>query len=121
MQYPRKEFMSKPFGIFLQDLRDGRAHTELSTQLAELLAKVKETGKGGELSLKIKVKPATRGGDVDKVTISDAITITLPKPERGEDFFWLTDDCDLTRNHPKQASLELRDASAAPIATFKTA
>lgn len=112
---------SKAFAVFLQDLRDGRVHADLSQQLEELLAKVKETGKGGELALKIKIKPATRGGDVDKVTISDLITLTLPKPERGEDFFWLTDDNDLTRNHPKQASLELRDVTAAPIATFKTA
>jgi hypothetical protein len=113
--------MSKAFAVFLQDLRDGRAHAELSHQLAELLAKVKETGKGGALKLTIKIKPATRGGDVDKVTISDAITIELPKPERGEDFFWLTDDNDLSRNHPKQISLELRDvATPAPI-KFKDA
>lgn len=111
----------KAFAVFLQELRDGRVHADLSQQLEELLAKVKETGKGGELTFKLKVKPATRGGDVDKVTISDQITLTLPKPERGEDFFWLTEDNDLTRNHPKQASLELRDASAAPIANFKKA
>lgn len=113
--------MSKAFAVFLQELRDGRVHADLSQQMEELLAKVKETGKGGELSLKIKIKPATRGGDVDKVTISDLITMNLPKPERGEDFFWLTDDNDLSRNHPKQASLELRDVTPAPIATFKTA
>jgi hypothetical protein len=114
-------YVSKAFSVFLQDLRDGRAHAELSSQLAELLAKVKETGKGGALSLKIKIKPASRGGDVDKVTISDAITIELPKPERGEDFFWLTDDNDLSRNHPRQANLELRDASATQPAKFKEA
>lgn len=113
--------MSKAFSVFLQDLRDGRAHAELSSQLAEVLAKVKETGKAGGLTLKIKIKPATRGGDVDKVTISDAITVELPKPERGEDFFWLTDDNDLSRNHPKQGNLELRDATPTKPANFKEA
>lgn len=113
--------MSKAFSIFLQDLRDGRAHAELSNQLAELLAKVKETGKGGELILKIKIRPATRGGDVDKVTICDAITVNLPKPERGEDFFWLTDDNDLSRNHPKQGNLELREATPSKPTTFHQA
>jgi hypothetical protein len=113
--------MSQAFAVFLQDLRDGRAHSELSNQLAELLAKVKETGKAGGLTLKIKVKPATKGGDVDKVTISDMITIDLPKPERGEDFFWLTDDNDLSRNHPKQGNLELREASAPSPTKFKEA
>jgi hypothetical protein len=111
--------MSKAFAVFLQDLRDGRAHSELSGQLEELITKVKETGKGGGLTLKIKIKPATRGGDVDKVTISDQISLDLPKPERGEDFFWLTDDNDLSRNHPKQQTLELREAALRQPAQFK--
>lgn len=112
---------TKAFAVFLQDLRDGRAHSELSGQLEELIAKVKETGKAGGLTLKIKIKPATRGGDVDKVTVSDEITLDLPKPERGEDFFWLTDDNDLSRNHPHQQSLELREASSNPPSTLKEA
>jgi hypothetical protein len=111
----------KAFAVFLQDLRDGRAHSELSAQLAELLAKVRETGKAGAITFKIKIKPAGRGADVDKVTISDAITVELPKPERGEDFFWLTEDNDLSRNHPKQGSLELRDASQAKPSNLKEA
>ena len=113
--------MSKAYAVFLQDLRDGRAHAELSAQLAELIAKVKETGKAGALTFAIKIKPATRGADVDKVTITDTIKLDLPKPERGEDFFWLTEDNDLSRNHPRQASLELREASTAKPATFKEA
>lgn len=112
---------TKAFAIFLQDLRDGRAHSELSGHFNDLLAKVKETGKGGEITLKIKIKPATRGGDVDKVTIADQISINLPKPERGEDFFWLTDDNDLSRNHPKQQSLELREVAPVQPLTFKEA
>lgn len=112
---------TKAFAIFLQDLRDGRAHTELTSQLAELLAKVKDTCKGGDITLKIKIKPAGRGQDVDKVTVTDAITVNLPKPERGEDFFWLTDDNDLSRNHPRQHALELREATTPTPLTFKEA
>lgn len=112
---------NKAFAIFLQELRDGRTHTELTTQLAALLEKVKETGKGGEIALKLKVKPAGRGSDVDKIVIADSITLTLPKPERGEDFFWLTDDNDLSRNHPRQGNLELRDATQSQPIAFKEA
>jgi hypothetical protein len=112
---------SKAFAVFLQELRDGRAHAELSGQLAELLAKVKETGKGGTLTLKLKIKPSGRGTDVDKVTISDDIVLGLPKCERGEDFFWLTSDNDLSRNHPKQGSLELRDVTPSAPTTLKEA
>lgn len=112
---------TKAFAVFIQDLRDGRSHSELSGQLAELITKVRETGKAGELTLKIKVKPASRGGDVDKITVSDQITLSLPKPDKGEDFFWLTSDNDLSRNHPKQSSLDLREAGTTQPATFKEA
>jgi hypothetical protein len=112
---------TKAFAVFIQDLRDGRAHAELSGQLEELIAKVRETGKAGGITLKIKIKPATRGGDVDKVTITDAITVDLPKPERGEDFFWVTDNNDLSRNHPRQQTLELREAGASQPSTLKEA
>ena len=112
---------AKAFAVFLQDLRDGRAHAELSTTLAELLAAVKETGKAGEITLKLKVKPASRGSDVDKVTITDTVAVKLPKPERGEDFYWLTDDNNLSRNHPRQHSLELREATPPQPQTFKEA
>lgn len=110
----------KAFAITLQDLRDGRVHAELTQQFGDLLAKVQETGKAGDLTLKIKIKPATRG-DVDKVTISDAITVNLPKPERGEDIYWLTEECELSRNHPRQGNLELRDATPTAPAQFKEA
>lgn len=112
---------SRAFALFLQELRDGRTHTELTAQLAALLEKVKETGKGGELTLKLKVKPAGRGSDVDKIVIADSINITLPKPERGEDFFWLTEENDLSRNHPRQHALPLREATATPPTTYKEA
>jgi len=112
---------TKAFGVFLQELRDGRTHTELTTQLAGLLEKVKETGKGGALVLKLQVKPAGRGSEVDKIVIADSVTVTLPKPERGEDFFWLTDENDLSRNHPRQGNLELRDATQSQPITLKEA
>ncbi len=112
---------AKAFAVTLQDLRDGRVHAELSQQFGELVCKVKETGKAGEITLKIKVKPASRGSDVDKVVVSDAISVNLPKPERGEDFFWLTDSNELSRNHPRQGNLELRDAAPSTPAKLKEA
>lgn len=103
---------TQAFAVFLQDLRDGRAHSELSAGLAELLAAVKDTGKGGSLTLQLKIKPATRGKDMDKVVILDNVKVDLPKPERGEDFFFVTDHNELSRKHPRQQSLELREAPA---------
>lgn len=117
--------MSRAFAVFLQELRDGRTHAELTAQMADLLEKVASTGKAGSITLEIKVKPSTRGADVAKVTVLDAIKVKLPSPERGEDFFWLTEEHELSRNHPRQASLELRDISSigsnTPPTTLKEA
>ncbi|UGQ45102.1 hypothetical protein [Massilia endophytica] len=111
----------KAFSLVFQDLRDGRAHAEMTGQLSELLAAVKETGKPGSLTLKIDVKPSGRGSDVDKVSIIDTITAKVPKPDRGSDFFWLTEDNDLSRNHPRQHNLDLRDAGNGQPSSFKEA
>lgn len=111
----------KAFAVFLQELRDGRTHIELSTALADLLGKVKDTGKAGSIVLEIKVKPAGKGSDVDKVVIFDKVTTKLPAPERGEDFYWLTDDNDLSRNHPKQSTLDLREVPPTAPLHFKEA
>lgn len=113
--------MSKAFAVFLPELRDGRTHAELTSLLGELLNKVKNTGKAGSITLQISVGPAGKGQDVDKVVITDKITAKMPMPERGSDFYWLTDDADLSRNHPRQSTLDLRDVTATTPTTFKEA
>lgn len=110
----------KAFAITLQDLRDGRVHADTTDKFNELLTKVQDTGKGGELILSIKIKPATRG-DVDKVTISCATTLKLPKEERGEDIFYITEEQELSRNHPRQGSLELREVTSSTPSKLKEA
>ena len=106
--------MSISFALVLQDLRDGRTNTEMSKKFDELIKAVEASGKSGTLSLTIKVAPASRAQPVDKVIVQPVVKLTPPKPEVGEDFFWLTDDSELSRNHPRQAALELRDASSKP-------
>jgi hypothetical protein len=103
----------KSFGIFLNDLNDGHTLAGLTSDLAELLQTVKSTGRSGSLTLKIKVAPATKGGhEVDKITISADRKLELPKPESPQDFFWLTDEAEPTRQHPRQHALDLRDAKS---------
>ena len=102
----------KSFHLFLQDLNDGQSNAGLTGDLAELLQTVRNTGRGGSLTLKLKVQPTTKGQhDVDKVTITAERKLELPKPEQPSDFFWLTDDAVPTRQHPRQQSLDLREAS----------
>jgi len=103
----------KSFSIFLNDLNDGQTLAGLTSDLAELLQTVKSTGRSGSLTLKIKVTPATKGGhEVDKITITADRKLELPKPESPQDFFWLTDEAEPTRQHPRQHALDLRDAKS---------
>ena len=61
----------------------------------------------------IKVVPAVKGaGDVDKITVTVESQLALPKPQQPSDFFFLTDDAEPTRQHPRQHALDLRDVSA---------
>lgn len=112
------------FSIFLNDLNDGRTLAGLTGDLAELLRTVQSTGRAGSMTLKIKVAPAGKGHDVDKVTIIAERKLELPKPEAPSDFFWLTEDAEPTRQHPRQHALDLRDVKtidADGVINFKEA
>jgi hypothetical protein len=101
----------KAFNQFLTDLNDGQTHAGLTSDLQELLQAVKNTGRTGSMTLKIKIASASKGGnEVDKITIAADRKLELPKPEQPQDFFWLTDDAEPTRQHPRQHALDLRDA-----------
>lgn len=101
----------KSFAVFLADLNDGQTLAGLTGDLAELLQQVKATGRSGSLTLKVKVAPAAKPGqEVDKITITADRKLELPKPEAPSDFFWLTDEAEPTRQHPRQHALDLRSA-----------
>ena len=104
--------VSQSFNVFLADLNDGSTLAGLTGDLTELVQAVQAHGKSGSMTLKIKVAPATKGGqEVDKITITAERKLELPKPEHAQDFFWLTADGQPTRKHPRQQELPLRDAS----------
>ena len=97
----------KAFNVFLNDLNDGSTNAGLTADLEELLRTVQHTGRAGSMTLKIKIVPASKGQqDVDKVNITAERKLELPKPEAPSDFFWLTDNGEPTRQHPRQHALQ---------------
>lgn len=97
----------RPFAEFLHEQRGGAAALEVSERFNELVAAVIEHGKGGELTLKIAVKPAAKGaGNVVQVT--DTCTTKLPEGDRPAAIFFADDDGNLRRNNPNQPELPLR-------------
>jgi len=106
------------FNVFLADLNDGSTLAGLTGDLAELLLAVRNHGRSGSMTLKIKIAPATKGGQsVDKITITADRKLELPKPEQPQDFFWLTEDAQPSRKHPRQQELPLRDVSGMQSST----
>lgn len=113
----------KAFASLLIDLNDGSTHSALTADFEELLRQVQATGRGGALKLALKVTPITKnsGGGVDKINITAEIKVELPKPPQPTDFFWLDDNSEPTRQHPRQGELPLRTVAGAAAPTQEIA
>lgn len=102
----------RPFTDTLRQIRFGELQEELTTELNALTKRCTETGRAGELVLKIKLKPG-KGGQVE---LLDDLTVKAPKPERGTSIFFSTPEGNLQREDPRQMDIaELRQVpTAAP-------
>jgi hypothetical protein len=111
----------KSFSLQLNEHNQGTTHAQATAALDELLRAVQSSGRAGKYSLTFSIAPATRNnmGTVDKVTITAAHKLDLPKTMQPEDFYWLTDDGETSRSHPRQHDLELRDVASNPPVSFK--
>lgn len=97
----------KSFSHFIVDLNSGTTNAALSRHLDELFQAVKAHGMGGSLTIKIGVAPAQSGAAMaDKVNVSCDSQLKLPKPRHPVDFFFLTDDAEPTRRHPRQHEID---------------
>jgi len=102
----------KPFTETLRQLDRGTLIEDLETELAEVVAAVRETGKAGKLKLTLTIKPAN-SGNVETLLVNTAVDTTKPTPERGVTLFYATDENELLREDPKQFKLELKTLSKA--------
>lgn len=101
------------FNDFIDDLNGGQTKAEINHQLKRALESVRNTGKQSVLTLKFKIGNASKnnGLTVDKLTVTPQVELVLPKTESETDFFWITDSNELSRKHPKQQELELKDTA----------
>lgn len=96
----------KPFAAVIQEQRNGGLHSELSHELAALVAAVQETQKAGTLTLTMKVTP-NRDGVTMMVT--DKVVVKLPEGDRGAAIFFVEGDGNLVRKDPRQLEIPLRE------------
>lgn len=92
-----------PFTDVLGQIRKGAVTEELNKALLAVNEAVIATGKKGELTLKLEVKPMK--GNRAQVTVAANISTKTPKEELPEGIFFLTNDGDLVRNDPDQQEL----------------
>lgn len=103
----------RPFADFLREHGRGRTHDELGEALHDLIARVKDTGKKGSVSLTIAVEPMKK--DDRMVVVSDQIKLKLPEHDRPAGVWFTDKDGNLTRNDPDQLAFEsLREVPPPP-------
>lgn len=108
---------ARPFDHALRELRNGNTLHDLSDALTGLVQMVRDTGKAGQLTLTIRVRPATKN-DASTVLIEDDVMVKPPKRDRSATIMFTSEDGGLSRKDPRQIELKLQDASAkgsAPI------
>jgi hypothetical protein len=96
------------FSQWLATQRGGALEAELTALLASLVLAVRETGKAGEMTLKVQVKPATPGNQ-EQFFVADVVTSKIPEPDKPVSlFFFNEENLSLTRNDPRQQELPLQ-------------
>lgn len=97
--------MSRAFADVLRELAGGKVYEDLTTQLGEVVTAVMETGKAGEVSVKLSIKSNGEGS----VRVLADVKQKIPSPVMGETLFFATSSGSLVRNDPRQPELPLRE------------
>lgn len=92
-----------PFTDILRFMRKGSVVQVLTDRLADVCKAASETGKAGELTLKIKIKPEAVGGK--QFDFVPSIGFTVPQPDLKPSVFYMTDDGGVVREDPDQAEM----------------
>ncbi len=103
--------MPRPFFETLRELRAGTTLEELADQLTNVVTAVRATGKAGELTLKLKVKPP-RGGNAAYLMIEDSISTKIPKLDHGDTVFFHVTGGGLSRQDPGQQEMSFRSVAS---------
>jgi len=99
---PTLKAKRKAFADFLAACPD--LGEELTDALNDMVHASTDTGKGSELTLKIKIKPL--GGSAGQIELDTDVKIKLPQPTRGVTLLFATPDNNLQRENPRQQTLD---------------
>lgn len=92
--------INNTFTTTLAALRRGNTLSDLSVELANLVGRIRETGKKGSLTLKLTLIPADT--DAEAITIDDDISVKVPKLTKSKTTFFTDEQNGLQRDNPRQ-------------------
>lgn len=88
-------------------LNRGNFVIECGRELQELTDAIVDTGKGGGITIKLKVTPSgLKAGRVNQFEIRPEIAIDKPRHDQGKSIFFVTPDNKLVREDPNQMEME---------------
>lgn len=103
--------MIKQFTQILQEINAGIFVEETSREYNKLIQAVRKTGKGGEITITLKVNPVTKGnGDI--VVIKDDVKTKLPRFDRKSTMVYTTPEGNTTIRNPQQPELKGIDVAS---------
>lgn len=98
--------MTRAFTDVVRDIDGGALAEELTEQLSELVNACSNTGKAGELTLRLKVKPGKAQSPI--VTVLHDVKVKAPEFDRREQYFFIGGGASLVLENPHQGKLDLR-------------
>lgn len=104
----------RPITDVLREIRKGRAVDLASRLLAEVTRAVQETGKPGEVTIVLKVKPDEEDGVLRLVA---SVECKRPEPDVGDAVFFSDGTGDLLRTDPRQKEMFSEAGSERKAAT----
>ncbi len=96
----------QPRGVMqiLPELRNGDLVKELTAAIQDMAVAVETYQKGGEITLKLKYKPAQ--GSSNAIAITDELKVKIPTAPTRPTLMFTDESGSLTRNDPNQLELQ---------------
>ena len=93
-----------PFDETLRKIRRGVLINELTEQMQDVVKAVEDTGKSGEITIKLTIKKFSRMNAID---ITDKVTVKLPQDQPESTMMFATPEGNLVTEDPRQQKLPL--------------
>ena len=104
--------MARSIVATLAEIRHGALLDEATSALCEVVQAVSSVGKGGEITIKIRVKPVSAASAT--LVVDAEVTKKIPEADREVSIFFPTQDGSLTKTDPNQLPLGLRAVGSPP-------